>query len=547
MIILVVVGLACGVSSTQSQTPPSLTPSPTAISSIRIPDDGRLLFDAWQVILQDFVETDRIDTRVLSDGAILGILDVTGEEELSLVDARDLAFRLENAGGLFDGRGGEELRDAYEVWAYAFEQFVEDGDITIAQLNVAAIEGVIDALSDPYTAFLDPDDLRLDQEDLQGSFEGIGAFVDTNDEGYVLVVAPIEGAPAAAAGIRAGDVVLEVNGEPTNEMSLREAILRIRGPRGTSVTLLVQHLLDGEPVEIVVTRADIAVDSVSLNSETDEIVRIQINRFSQRTPSELREALTQAVALEAQGLIIDLRFNPGGLLAETVQVADEFLDGGLVLYEQDSEGRRLDWNADSRGLATEIPLVILVNEFSASGAEVLAGALQDHDRATLIGSQTFGKGSVTHLRSLRDGSGIYVTFARWYTPTGRLIEGDGITPDIVVPIIEADLYVNTDEEGYVTVVAAIEGTLADAADIRAGDVILEVNGEPTNQISLQEAILRIRSPRGTSVTLLVKHLGDEEPAEIEITRGDISVEEAERDPQLEEATRYLERLIAVGT
>ena len=435
-IFLAVVGLACGVS--QAQSSPTLAPSPTPIDTIRIPDEGRTLFEAWQVIMEDFVEIDEIDPRVLSDGAIQGILDATGTEDISLAFARDMSFPLDNVRGFFDGRGGQELRDAYEVWAYAFEQFVQDEEITPSDINEAAIDGLIEALDDPYTAFLNSNDVKLDREDLRGSFEGIGAYVNTNEDGYVLIVAPIEGSPAEAAGILEDDVILNVNGEPTNEMSLREAVLKIRGPEGTSVKLLVLHLGDEGPVEIEVIRASIKVESVSLNSETDQIVRISITQFNQRTPSEVREALRQTKELDARGLIIDLRQNLGGLLVETVQVTEEFLDGGLVLYEQDSNGRRTDWNAQPGGLATGISMVVLVDRLSASGAEVLAGALQDHERATLIGGQTFGKGSVTHLRGLSDGSGIYVTFARWYTPTGRLIEGEGLTLDIVVPITEDD-------------------------------------------------------------------------------------------------------------
>ncbi|MFQ5875415.1 MAG: S41 family peptidase [Dehalococcoidia bacterium] len=274
----------------------------------------------------------------------------------------------------------------------------------------------------------------------------MGAYVATNEDGYVQVIAPIEGTPAEAAGIRPGDILLEVNGEPTNQFSLQEAILKIRGPRGTAVRLLVKHLLDEEPVEITITRGDIPVDSVGVFMETDDIARIRIWVFTQRTPAEFAEALQEIKESGAKGLIVDIRQNPGGLLAETVEVAGEFLDGGLVLFEEDGDGRRIDWTARSGGLAIDIPTAVLINEFSASGAEVLAGALQDRSRATLIGATTFGKGSVTHLRGLSDGSGLYVTFARWYTPSGRLIEGEGIDPDIEVLFTEADLAAQRDPQ-----------------------------------------------------------------------------------------------------
>ncbi len=449
LLAVALIALSCGVSHTTA--PPSLDPSPTALATIEIPDEGQPLLEAWKLIQRDFVENDSLDNRALSDGAILEILDVAQSTDLSLVEARDMVIRLRNVGGFFDGPGGPELRDAYEVWAYAYQSFVEEGRISVSELNEAAINGIVDALDDPYTIFLNEETLKLDQEDLQGSFEGIGAFVETNEDGFLIVIAPIPGTPADRAGILAGDLLMAVDGVPTNEMTLHEAIARIKGPRGTPVTLLVQHEDEEHPMDITVVRDVVQVTSVSLNQETDEISTIRITQFTQRTPSELEDALTQIRELDTKALIIDLRTNPGGLLVETVAVADQFIDEGLILYEEDNSGHRIDVNARPGGLASYTPLAILVNEFSASGAEVLAGALQDHNRGPIIGEQTFGKGSVTHLKGLSDGSGVYVTFARWFTPNGRLIEGTGITPDIQVNLTQRILA----EEGDVQMDAAI--------------------------------------------------------------------------------------------
>ncbi|MFQ5933504.1 MAG: S41 family peptidase [Dehalococcoidia bacterium] len=434
--LLVVIGVACRTATTT--TTPSADLSATPIPSVRIPDEGSILSEAWRVIMQEYIDREKLDPRLLSDGTILGIIGSTEEVQISLPAARELVYNLDNVRGFFDTQGGDELREAYEVWAYAALEFVPDGDLTLSQLNEAAVRGLVDALGDPYTAYLTAEDILFDQADLRGSFEGIGAYVTMNDDGYLVVIAPIDNTPADIAGIRAGDIILEVDGEPTDQMSLQETILKIRGPEGTSVVLLVKHLLDDEPVIITIIRGDIPVDSVVHFMETDEIARMRIVVFTKRTPDEVAQALRQIEEEGAKALILDVRQNPGGLLAETVEATGHFLNGGLVLIEQDSSGREINWTARSGGLATDIPLVVLVNEFSASGAEVLAGALQDRERATLIGSLTFGKGSVTHLRGLSDGSGIYITFARWYTPSGRVIEGEGIEPDIEVLVTEAD-------------------------------------------------------------------------------------------------------------
>ncbi|MEE9249122.1 MAG: S41 family peptidase [Dehalococcoidia bacterium] len=454
-LIVLVVGVACGTTQAVTTSTPTSsstsgpvatsTPVATPVSSVKLPDDARSLFEAWRIIMQDFVGIEEIDPRVLSDGAIFGLLDVVEGTTISISQARDISFELENADNYFNVDGGDELREVYEVWAYAYTNKLDPG-IEPFDLNEAAIDGMIAALADPYTAFLSPDDLRLDQEDLRGRFEGIGAFVRTNDEGYVIVVAPMENTPAEAAGILAGDTILEVDGEPTNSLSLRESILKIRGPKGTDVELLVKHLLDGEIVLITITRGDIPVASVRVSMVTDDIARIRIEQFTRRTPDETEQAIREAQDLGAKALILDVRRNPGGLLVETVQVADHFLSGGLVLFEEDGDGRRTDWTARPGGVDLETPLVVLVDQFSASGAEVLAGALQDRNRATVIGAQTFGKGSVTHLRGLTDGSGLYITFARWFTPLGQIIEGEGITPDIEVLFTEADAAAQRDPQ-----------------------------------------------------------------------------------------------------
>ena len=429
--------------------------TPEEPRTIALPDESRALFEAWRIVQREYVDIDNIDPRVLSDGAIFGILDALEDSSLSIAQARALEYDLELQDNYFRVPGGDELEEAYEVLAYAYTR-PEDEKLELTELNDAAIRGMVGALADPYTIYLSQESLRLDQSDLEGSFHGIGAYVDTNSEGYPIIISPMENSPAEAAGILAGDIILEIDGIKANTITLRESILRIRGPEGTPVDLLIKHLLKHEPELITIVRGNIPIDSVYMESLDDDIYRIRINLFTRRTPEETEAFLEEALSQGAKGIILDVRQNPGGLLRETVQVADHFLDGGLVLIEMEGDGSRTDWEANSGGVALDIPLTVLVDVHSASGAEVLAGALQDRGRAQLIGLPTFGKGSVTRLNPLSDGSGLYVTFARWFTPDGDVIEGFGIEPDILVSFTEADLAAQKD----VQLEAAVEHLLA---------------------------------------------------------------------------------------
>lgn len=429
--------------------------SPEEILTISLPDEARTLFEAWRIVQREYVDIENIDPRVLSDGAIFGILDAIEDTSLSISQARALEYELVLEDNYFSVSGGDELEEAYEVLAYAYTQ-PTDSELGLEGLNNAAIRGMVGALADPYTTYLSREDLRLDQSDLAGSFHGIGAYVGTNSEGYPIIISPMENSPAEAAGIIAGDIILEIDGVEANTITLRESILRIRGPEGTPVELLIKHLLTHDPERVVIVRGNIPIDSVHMESLDDDIYRIRINLFTRRTPSETEAFLEEAISQGAKGVVLDLRQNPGGLLRETVQVAELFLDGGLVLIEMEGDGTRTDWEANSGGVALEIPLAVLVDAHSASGAEVLAGALQDQGRAQLIGLPTFGKGSVTRLNGLTDGSGLYVTFARWFTPDGDVIEGFGIEPDILVSFSEADLAAQRDAQ----LEAAVEHVLS---------------------------------------------------------------------------------------
>ena len=326
-----------------------------------------------------------------------------------------------------------ELPDQFnvlcEVWDILSQDYVDKEalEAKAAELSEGAVKGLLEALGDPYTSYLDAEAYSLEMSSLKGEFEGVGAEV-TMEEGQLVVVAPIANAPAEKQGIRAGDKILEIDGESTSGMSLTEAVLRIRGPKGTPVRLLVLHEGETEPVEIEIIRAEIEITSVS-SKMYDDIGYIKLSHFTHNTHKELRPVLKDMRQQGAEAIILDLRTNPGGILQVVVDVADEFLDGGVVLYEVDSSGERKEWKVESGGLATDVPLVVLVNSHSASGSEVLAGAIRDRNRAVIAGSKTFGKGSVTTFRLLEGGAALSVTIRRWLTPNGHLIEGEGLTPD----------------------------------------------------------------------------------------------------------------------
>lgn len=323
-----------------------------------------------------------------------------------------------------DGQGPDAIEEA---WNIIFDNYVEKDNLDARALREGAIEGMMEALDDPYSAYLDPDTYELSMSNLKGSFEGIGAAV-TMQEGRLIIVSPFSNSPAENAGIRENDEVLEINGESVSEMSLVEAVLLVRGPIGTTVNLTVLHEGDTEPVEIEVVRDEIEVSSVE-HRMVGDIAYIRITDFSTRTDEELLPALNSLIQNNARGIILDLRRNLGGALNTVVDITSRFIDDGIVLKIVDADGNSSTREIVDQEVNTDLPMVVLVDEYSASGSEVLAGALQDYDRAVVAGSQTFGKGSVNTLRKLSDGSGIYITFARWYTPDGRLIEGQGITPD----------------------------------------------------------------------------------------------------------------------
>lgn len=356
--------------------------------------------------------------------------------------------RLQTGGVLsgFTVRDRQPFDLFWEAWALVEDNYI--GELPTAQaFTYAAIRGAVQSLNDPYTVFIEPVVREQERDSLRGSFGGIGAYLRRPEDGGDIILEPIPGNPAEKAGIQLGDVLLAVDGVPiTPEMAVADVAEMIRGEKGTKVTLTVRHPDSTEAVDITIERADILIPSVAYRMlETEMPVGyIQLTRFSGESRNEVRGALEDLLAQGAQGIVLDLRGNGGGLLAAAVDVADLFLTNKVVVRQESRrEGERIE-RTTGQTVAPDIPLVVLVDGGTASAAEILAGALRDHERAVLIGQRTFGKGSVQLVFDLSDGSSVHVTSARWFTPAGQQIDQKGLEPDIAVQASPEDIENNRD-------------------------------------------------------------------------------------------------------
>lgn len=316
------------------------------------------------------------------------------------------------------------------------DKYVEPDKIDGRTLTEGALKGMVDALNDPHSAYLTPAQYLLTESDLGGKFEGIGAYVGTNN-GVISIIAPVPGSPADIAGIKVGDLIVEIDGKSTSGMNVNDAVLLIRGPQGTSVKLTVLHKDATETVTIEIVRAEINVPSVIFEMK-GTIADININQFGTDTDDDLIQVLETISNNGTTGIILDLRHNPGGYLDTCIAVASHFIEDGVAVTVVDRNGNKDTASVTRTPVKTDLPVVVLVDQYSASASEVLTGALQDHHRAVIAGATTYGKGSVNNLVQLPDGSGIYITIARWLTPNGNLIEGKGIIPDITVDFSKVD-------------------------------------------------------------------------------------------------------------
>jgi len=354
-------------------------------------------------------------------------------------------------GGDVQTQDDPHLTSVEQAWNIILSDYVDKDEIDTEMLSQAAIEGMLALLDDPYSAYLDAEAYQLDASGSEGEYSGIGASVGIQD-GQLTIVAVFEGSPAAAAGIQAGDVILEIDGVPTSGMDLYDAVLLVRGDEGTSVSLLVLRQGETEAVEVVVVRGQIEVPSVDFEMRGD-IAYIRIEQFTERTNDELTPVLEAVAAEGAEGIVLDMRGNPGGLLDTVVMVTSRFVTEGEVLRIRDSYGNVDVYVVSHQEVTTDLPMVVLVDGYSASGSEVVAAALQDHERAVIAGTTTYGKGSANTMKELADGSGLYITVARWYTPDGNLIEGIGVIPDVELELTDEEAvqwavdYLHGDEQG----------------------------------------------------------------------------------------------------
>jgi carboxyl-terminal processing protease len=325
----------------------------------------------------------------------------------------------------------------WETWDLVQQHFY--GELPdMQEITYAAIRGMLDTLNDDYTAFIEPKVASILEEDASGEFEGIGAFVDLDDAGRVRIVDTFKNGPAEQAGLQAEDRVIAVDGESIIGDTLYEAIGLIRGPAGSDVILTVEREGTPEPFEVTVTRARLDIPIVEAEMRDDGIGYIRLYEFSATAREVLEKNLEDLLNQNPDGIVLDLRQNPGGWLDQAIDVADLFLGDKLVAVERFSDGRERQFEADAGDVGEDVPLVVLVDGGSASASEIVAGALQDQDRAILVGTTTFGKGSVQRPFKLSDGSELRVTIARWFTPDDQPIHNHGLMPDIEVPWPQED-------------------------------------------------------------------------------------------------------------
>jgi carboxyl-terminal processing protease len=322
-----------------------------------------------------------------------------------------------------------------EAWKTINQVYVDRTAVNQQNLTYGAISGMVTALGDTgHSTFLTPDMVKSERNFTQGEFEGIGALLEMR-EGRATIVTPFDGSPAQKAGVKPGDIILKVDGKDVSGQSLTQIVDQVLGPAGTKVTLTLQDPNTGATRDVTITRAKIQIHNVTWHMlPGTTLAHVRVAAFSDGVTADLKNALQDAKVQGATGIILDLRNDPGGLLSEAVSVASQFLSGGNVMLEKNAQGQTKPLPVEEGGVATDIPMVVLINNGTASAAEIVSGALQDAKRATLIGETTFGTGTVLNEYPLSDGSSLLLATEEWLTPNGKSFWHKGIQPDIQVSL-----------------------------------------------------------------------------------------------------------------
>ncbi|PIT94762.1 S41 family peptidase [Candidatus Falkowbacteria bacterium CG10_big_fil_rev_8_21_14_0_10_39_9] len=325
----------------------------------------------------------------------------------------------------------------WKVWNTIKEEYVNKDQLSDQDLFYGGLKGMVAATGDPYTVFMTPKENKQFEDDMAGTFEGIGAEIGLRDE-IITIISPLNDMPAAKAGLKAGDQVFAINGTSTANMTVDEAVRQIRGPKDTKVTLTIFRTGEKNTKDYTITRGVIVVKSVKTEMRADGLYVISVSAFNNDTWGLFQNAVDDVVAKKPKGIILDLRNNPGGYLDTAVDMSSEWVKEGPVVIEKFSDTKQNKYLSTGSARLKDIPTVVLINKGSASASEIVAGALQDTKQATIVGEKSFGKGSVQSLVNLDDGSSIKITIAKWLTPKGISINDQGITPDQEVIIKATD-------------------------------------------------------------------------------------------------------------
>ncbi len=338
----------------------------------------------------------------------------------------------------------ELFKPFWEAWKLVHEEYLVQ-PVNDEKMMQGAIRGMMDSLGDPHSSYMDPTEFSDATAPLEG-YSGIGAYVNTEGE-FLTITEPIKGSPAEAAGLKPGDQIIAIDGVDMVGTLAENARQKVLGPAGTKVVLTIKREGMEQPFDVPIIRAQISIPSTEYRMLDNNIAYVRLNVFSDTTSSELHAALTELLAQNPQGLILDLRNNGGGYLDTAIKVGSEFLADGVVAYEETGNGARETFNASGNGIATQVPMAVLVNEYTASASEIVAGALQDRGRAQLVGVTTYGKGTAQNWIPLSNNEGaIRVTVARWLTPNNRNVTGTGLSPDVEVKITDADIAAGIDSQ-----------------------------------------------------------------------------------------------------